>query len=39
MTQRYDEVVRNLTAPGAPFEVVTETIHGLPMKTFKKRER
>src|SRR5262245_61168611 len=39
MTQRYDDVVRNLTAPGAPFEVVTETVHGRPMKTFKNRER
>jgi hypothetical protein len=28
MTQRYDDVVRNLTAPGAPFEVVTETVRG-----------
>jgi long-chain acyl-CoA synthetase len=39
MTQSYAEVVRNLTAPGAPFEVVTETVRGRPMKTFKKRER
>jgi long-chain acyl-CoA synthetase len=39
MTQRYDDVVRNLTAPGAPFEVVTETVLGRPMKVFKNRER
>lgn len=38
MTQRYDEVVRNLTAPGAPFEVITETVRGRPMKSFKNRE-
>ena len=25
--------------PGAPFEVVTETVRGRPMKTFKNRER
>ena len=39
MTQRYEDVVRNLTAPGAPFEVITETVRGRPMKTFKNRER
>jgi len=39
MTQRYEEVVRNLTAPGAPFEIVTEAVRGRPMKTFKNRER
>jgi long-chain acyl-CoA synthetase len=39
MTQRYDEVARNLTAPGAPFEVITETVRGRAMKTFKNRER
>jgi steroid-24-oyl-CoA synthetase len=39
MPQRYDEVVRNLTGPGAPFEVVVETVGGRPMKTFKNRER
>jgi long-chain acyl-CoA synthetase len=39
MTQRYEEVVRNLTAPGAPFEIVTEVVRGRPMKTFKNRER
>ncbi|HKA14505.1 MAG TPA: class I adenylate-forming enzyme family protein [Myxococcota bacterium] len=39
MTHKYDEVVRNLTGPGAPFEVVTETVRGRAMKTFKNRER
>jgi long-chain acyl-CoA synthetase len=39
MTQRYDEVARNLTARGAPFEVITETVRGRAMKTFKNRER
>jgi long-chain acyl-CoA synthetase len=39
MTQSYDDVVRNLTAPGAPFEVVTETVRGRAMRTFKNRER
>jgi long-chain acyl-CoA synthetase len=39
MTQRYDEVARGLTGPGAPFEVVVETIQGRPTKTFKQRER
>src|SRR5215468_8092280 len=38
MTQRYEDVARALTAPGAPFEVVTETVRGRPMKTFKNRE-
>jgi long-chain acyl-CoA synthetase len=39
MSPRYEEVVRNLTAPGAPFEVITETVRGRAMKTFKNRER
>src|SRR5262245_26000559 len=39
MTSRYEEVARNLTAPGAPFEVVTETVRGRAMKTFKNRDR
>src|SRR5262245_13849648 len=39
MTQSYDDLVRNLTAPGAPFEVITETVGGRAMKTFKNRER
>ena len=39
MTQKYGELARNLTASGAPFEVITETVRGRPMKTFKNRER
>ncbi len=35
----YAEVVQQLTAPGAPFEVVTETVGGRPQKNFKNRER
>jgi long-chain acyl-CoA synthetase len=38
MAPTYEEVVSNLTGPGAPFEVVTETIADRPMKTFKNRE-
>jgi long-chain acyl-CoA synthetase len=36
---RYEDVVAGLTAPGAPFEIATETILGRPAKTFAKRER
>ncbi len=39
MTQRYEDVVRGLTGPGAPFEVITETVRGRAMKMFKNRER
>jgi long-chain acyl-CoA synthetase len=39
MAATYDEVVSGLTGPGGPFEIVTETIRGLPMKTFKNREK
>jgi len=35
----YEEVVAGLTGPGAPFEIVTESVRGLPMKNFKHRER
>jgi long-chain acyl-CoA synthetase len=35
----YAEVVKQLTGPGAPFEVVTETVGGRPQKNFKNRER
>jgi long-chain acyl-CoA synthetase len=35
----YDEVLKQLTGPGAPFEVVTETVAGRPQKNFKNRER
>jgi long-chain acyl-CoA synthetase len=39
MKPTYDQVVAGLTAPGAPFELVTETVRGLPMRTFARRER
>ena len=39
MTQTYESAVESLTGPGAPFEVVTEPVRGVPMKTFKNRER
>ena len=39
MALSYDEAVKNLTAPGAPFELVTETVRGLPMRIFKNREK
>ena len=35
----YAEVVAQLTGPGAPFEIVTETVAGRPMKNWKNRER
>ena len=39
MALSYDEAVKNLTATGAPFELVTEMVRGLPMRTFKNREK
>jgi long-chain acyl-CoA synthetase len=35
----FDEAVAQLTAPGAPFEVVVETVRGHPMRNWKNRER
>jgi long-chain acyl-CoA synthetase len=35
----WDEVVAQLTGPGAPFEVVVETVAGRPMRNWKNRER
>jgi long-chain acyl-CoA synthetase len=35
----FDEAVAQLTAPGAPFEVVVETVGGHPMRNWKNRER
>jgi hypothetical protein len=35
----YAEVVAQLTGPGAPFEVVTETVAGRPQKNWKHREQ
>jgi acyl-CoA synthetase (AMP-forming)/AMP-acid ligase II len=39
MPLSYSEAVQNLTAPGAPFELITETVRGLPMRIFKNREK
>ncbi len=39
MALSYAEAVANLTAAGAPFEMITETVRGLPMRTFKHREK
>jgi len=38
MALSYADAVKNLTAPGAPFEIITETVRGLPMRNFKNRE-
>jgi long-chain acyl-CoA synthetase len=35
----YQDVVRQLTGPGAPFEIVSETIDGRPQRNWKNRER
>lgn len=35
----YAEVTAQLTGAGAPFEIVTETVGGRPMKNWKNRER
>ena len=35
----YEEVVAQLTGPGAPFEIALETVRGLEMKNWKNRER
>jgi long-chain acyl-CoA synthetase len=35
----YADVVRGLTAPGAPFEIVEETVQGRTLRAFAKRER
>jgi long-chain acyl-CoA synthetase len=39
MPPSYEEVVANLTAPGAPFEIITEPMRGRSIKIFKHRER
>jgi long-chain acyl-CoA synthetase len=35
----FDQAVAQLTGPGAPFEVVTETVADRPMRNWKNRER
>ncbi len=39
MAPSYEEVVAGLTGPGGPFEIVTETVRGKPMRMFKNREK
>jgi len=39
MQRTYDEVVAQLTGPGAPFEIETVAVRGLPIKNFKNREK
>ncbi len=39
MALSYADAVKNLTGPGGPFEMITETVRGLPMRTFKHREK
>ena len=39
MAPSYEEVVSGLTGPGAPFEVVTESVRGRAMRNFKNREK
>ncbi|MBW2316081.1 MAG: acyl--CoA ligase [Deltaproteobacteria bacterium] len=38
-TPTYEQAIAGLTAPGAPFEIVTETVVDRPMRLFKNRER
>jgi len=35
----YEEAIAMLTAPGAPFEIETSDVRGLPMRNWKNRER
>src|SRR6266852_1841306 len=35
----YEEITRQMTGPGGPFEIVVETVAGRPMKNFLARER
>ncbi len=39
MSPSYPEIARDLTGPGAPFEMAVETVRGLPMRNFRRRER
>lgn len=38
-TKPYHDAVAQLTAPTAPFEVMTETVAGVPLRAFKNAER
>ncbi len=35
----YEQILQQLTGPGAPFEIVVEDVGGRPMKNFRHRER
>jgi long-chain acyl-CoA synthetase len=39
MAATYDDLLKGLTSPGAPFEIVTETIRGRPTRIWKHREQ
>ena len=39
MTERGDEIERQMTGPGGPFEVVTESVRGIDMRVYKDRMR
>jgi long-chain acyl-CoA synthetase len=39
VSKTYEEIVAQLTGPGAPFEIQIEPVRGLPMKNFKHREK
>jgi long-chain acyl-CoA synthetase len=39
MSMSYEDVVAQLTGPGAPFEITVESVFGRPMKNWKRRER
>ena len=38
-TPTYEELAAQLTAPGAPFETVTEEVLGAPISVYKNRAR
>jgi long-chain acyl-CoA synthetase len=39
MSASYEQLVAELTGPGAPFEITVESVDGRPTKNWKKRER
>jgi len=39
MAPAYAEVLAQLTAPGAPFEMAEEEVRGLPMRCWRRRDR
>lgn len=38
-TPTHEAILRQLTGPGAPFEIETSPVHGRPMRNWKQRER